>query len=237
MSIGGQPAGTRPGEFGRYCDVGAIAAVLRVLLLGQALTNLVVAGYCALKISNLGQVDSLGLVSSPDLPSTERALRTVTLIDTTLFAVCALAFVVWTYLAYRNLRTLGTSDQRFATGWGAGCWFVPVLMWWRPRQVIADIWRASDTAAPVLLAWWWAFWLFSLLSDRVAAWYGTGTIAEAKTGTWLLLASRVTSAVAAILAARVVGKLTRRQRDRAARLAYLPLAAPGRTGLGPERPV
>jgi hypothetical protein len=228
--------------------VGPIGAVLHVVLLAQALSSLIVAGYCAMKLSDLDG----SVISWPDYVAHQHALHLAAQVDTALYVLCAVVFVAWTYRAYRNLRPLGARGQRFASGWAIGGWLVPVLALWRPKQVVNDIWRASDSelaadaapdewrdrTPPPLLAWWWGLWLISLVADRLAAASGgdAGSVADVRTRAWLLLVAQVVGAAAACLAAGAVEAITDRQRERARRVSALPLAPPGQPGFGPERP-
>ena len=56
----------------------------------------------------------------------------------------AAVFIAWMHRAYRNLDVLDPGARRFDQGWAIGAWFVPVLMWWRPKQIINDIWRGGE---------------------------------------------------------------------------------------------
>jgi hypothetical protein len=72
-----------------------------------------------------------------------RVLESASVIS--LFAAIA-AFCFWIYRASRNLRSLGVEKQRFSPAWAVGWWFVPIMFWFRPYQVAAEIWKSS---APV----------------------------------------------------------------------------------------
>ena len=85
--------------------------------------------------------------------------------------IVAIVLIAWTNRLYLNLPALGV-EPRFALGWAIGGWFVPIMNFWRPKQVIDDIWRGtapdhstrgSKTAVSPLLHVWWAVWLFGLL--------------------------------------------------------------------------
>jgi Domain of unknown function (DUF4328) len=91
-------------------------------------------------------------------------------------------FLVWFHRAYTNLHALRTEALRFRAGWAVGGWFVPILNLVRPKQVMNDIWRGSDSGAPAtndsawhrapvpaLLQLWWAPFLTSWLVDRLLA--------------------------------------------------------------------
>src|SRR4051812_7498049 len=56
----------------------------------------------------------------------------------------SIAFIAWFYRAYMNIERLGARDLRASKGWSIGAWFVPILNLVRPKQLMDDIWRASD---------------------------------------------------------------------------------------------
>ena len=74
--------------------------------------------------------------------------------------------IAWTRRLYRNLAPLGARGLRFSEGWAVGAWFVPLLNLVRPKQILNDIWRASEPGTgsdgwqhnrvSPLLHWWWA---------------------------------------------------------------------------------
>ena len=154
-----------------------------------------------------------------------------------------IAFAVWTYRVYSNLRPLGAERPRFGTGWAIGGWLVPVLNYWRPKQIVNDAWRAADPAIPLYrnqawhgrsvaatLDWWWALWVGSSVGvlTTLLLPISAGTAATAV----LVDAVRI---AAAVLAAGVVSRLSRRQtvRHRALRAAWWgessdPVPTPGR---------
>ena len=138
-------------------------------------------------------------------------------------------FLVWFSRAYKNLPALGIRRLRFTAGWAVGAWFVPFLNLVRPKTITNDLWRTSDpdlppepTAAwrdrPVsgIVHWWGAIYLFSIIS--VTFDIGDGQIDQRDATFARLDAFRnVLSFVAALLAIRVVGGITERQRQRAER--------------------
>jgi len=113
-----------------------------------------------------------------------------------LFLVTAYLFLVWVRRAYDNLVAFGGRELRFAPVWATAGWFVPVLGLFRPKQIVDDLWRASDPALPLrdeikgaargggggsgrwwerpvppLLTWWWFAFLASVLAR--ATWFAT----------------------------------------------------------------
>jgi serine/threonine-protein kinase len=161
--------------------------------------------------------------------------------------VTAVLFLLWFRRAYRNLAALGARGLRFAGGWAIGAWFVPILSLVRPKQLLNDIWRASDPDLPVdndgswrrkpvpsVLTWWWLAFLASMITRAITT-ESVHTLAVVMT---FGLASRpldqvqptsgiqsladLLSIVAGLLALRIVRLITARQEARAARLATSP---------------
>ena len=145
-----------------------------------------------------------------------------------------IAFLAWFHRAYENIARLGASDLRASRGWSIGAWFVPILNLVRPKQLMDDIWRASDPALPANVAggWrgrtvpglvhaWWALFLLGGLVSNVAA----NVVDNAETApalktasTWVALAYAAL-AVSAVLGIFVVRSVTSRQEQRATRMS------------------
>jgi hypothetical protein len=147
----------------------------------------------------------------------------------------AIGFIAWFHRAYVNLTRLGARGLRASSGWAIGVWFIPILNLIRPKQLMDDIWRASDAALPVaeahgwqtapvpgLLSAWWAFFLLSSfvsnISGRMLS--SAETLdARASAGTVSMLADGGVI-VAAVVAILVVRAVTSRQEERAERLRW-----------------
>jgi hypothetical protein len=184
--------------------------------------------------------DETGITGRYD--STAAALTIVYAVQLLLLLVTLGFFIAWLHRLYSNLRGLGADELRFSEGWAIGGWFVPVMAWWRPKEIVNDTWRASDPdlglhaprhawdAAPVpgvLLAWWLAYNLWGVMNwvtNRL--FIATQDLEEERVAAGFAIATEAILIVATLLALRVVQMLTRRQAERA--------AARERTGLSPE---
>ena len=74
--------------------------------------------------------------------------------------------LTWIHRANHNARQLGAADMRFTPGWAVAWYFVPIAWFWKPYQVMSEIWRTSRNPSywrgqPVslLLPWWWLLWI------------------------------------------------------------------------------
>jgi hypothetical protein len=90
----------------------------------------------------------------------------------------AVFFIMWFRRAYYNLHTLPWSNARYAEGWAAGSWFVPIIGFWWPYQIMIDIWRGTQNAvrerlgepqSAAIVGWWWALYLTSRIYKNFSA--------------------------------------------------------------------
>src|SRR5262245_38518555 len=84
----------------------------------------------------------------------------------TVLALTVLAFSMWTYRANSNCRALGAQGMNFSPGWAVAWYFMPIAFLWKPYQAMKEIWQASKNpfawqheGRPVMLPWWWFFWV------------------------------------------------------------------------------
>lgn len=143
-------------------------------------------------------------------------------------------FLMWVHRGSRNLLALGAHGQRFSPAWAVGWWFVPIMFFFRPYQVMAEIWRGSDPAmqherrdgaVTALLPWWWTFWIASSLAAIIIAAISISNgefLLETYTRTeaslrWELLAGALTIC-AGVMAILVVRRITSRQDERHRRM-------------------
>jgi serine/threonine protein kinase len=160
------------------------------------------------------------------------------------FLTTAALWLAWFRRAYRNLPALGARRLRFRPWWAVGAWLLPVFSLFRPKQVLNDIWRASDPdlapdqaatwrGRPVaeLLGWWWLAFVASVLvrSITTAAVHAAadfmllGLLPEQldrfQASAGMQVAADLLTVVCGLLALRVVRRTTTRQGERAAQLA------------------
>jgi serine/threonine protein kinase len=160
------------------------------------------------------------------------------------FLVSAALFLAWFRRAYANLAPLGARRLRYGRWWTIGAWVLPVFSLFRPKQLLNDIWRASDPDLPPdmgdswrhrpvtpLLGWWWLTFLTSVLVRsittevvHVAASVMTlgllpSQLDRLQASADVQVLADLLTVLAGLLALGVVRRTTLRQEQRAARLA------------------
>jgi Protein kinase domain/Domain of unknown function (DUF4328) len=196
--------------------------------------------------ANLGDTWLVGLLEGqPPQPGPAGGLALgVGVVQALWFLVSAALFLAWFRRAYTNLAPLGARRLRYLRWWTIGAWVLPVFSLFRPKQLLNDIWRASDPDLPPdmgdrwrhrpvssLLAWWWLTFLASILVRSITT---EAVHAAASVMTLGLLPSQLDrfqasaevqvladllTVLAGLLALGVVRRTTTRQEQRAARLA------------------
>jgi|694.fasta_scaffold25150_9 hypothetical protein len=107
--------------------------------------------------------------------SREQLVGIVTLIVSIISAV---AFIQWFRRAYFNLHSL-VPNLTYSEGWAAGSWFVPVIGFFRPYQIMVELY--NKTIARLVerklfenqsfdlsfVKVWWALWIIVSIIGRV----------------------------------------------------------------------
>jgi hypothetical protein len=201
------------------------------LLLAGILLDLVSIWSGTHELSLLEDLKTGVAVSDADVTLSDRRQAIVGVSQSLLFTITAAAFIAWLYRAYTNLERLGATGLRFSRKWVIGGWFVPILALWRPKQIVNDVWRASDPDLPrenrswqddyvprLFTFWWIAFvvmeWLYNAASRQSLDAAGVSGFQSADR---VFLAADLASIVAAVLAIVVVRWTTAQQARRVAR--------------------
>jgi len=153
--------------------------------------------------------------------------------------VTAILFLVWIYRAYRNLSALGASGLEYSGKWAVGGWFIPIMNFWRPYQVTAEIWKASDpdcnepegeawqtTSVSPLVKFWWALWIIGGMIGGILlrfAFQEPEDLEAFRTRGVVFMVADVIDIPAAILAILVVWYITNRQEEKNRRLQRVTL--------------
>ena len=202
----------------RYRPLDGRAAAITVMFGILFVIDLALIGAALL---NHGVIDRLesGSVPDSDLDANAMRLGWLGFASIAVSIACAVLFIRWLHLAYRNVDAISPPYRRFDTGWAIGSWFVPILNLVRPMQIVTDVWHSGMPERhrpPAWLAlWWlglWGLWIYNRFLDGDP----TGiSIAEMRDGTNELIISTAAHAVLIVLAICVVRSLTRRQERKA----------------------
>lgn len=78
--------------------------------------------------------------------------------------VVAILFLMWLHRYFRNLHEMGVVGLQFSPGWAVGWFFVPVMHFYKPYQIMREMWLAGSPRntlsnwrqerPPLQLMWW-----------------------------------------------------------------------------------
>ncbi|WP_062356669.1 DUF4328 domain-containing protein [Herbidospora yilanensis] len=130
------------------------------------------------------------------------------------FVLAGVMFVVWLYRVRDNAEQMSTLPQRRATPWLFFGWFVPIVSFWFPKQILDDIWRASSPEGRrpgVLMMIWWILWLVTVFLGNTAARIASSDEEDAmavRTGSLLDVATYPLVVVCGVLAIVIVRRIS-----------------------------
>jgi hypothetical protein len=214
--------------------LGGCAKAVRILLYVAAGLAVLAAVSDAFEISLLSRIENGETVSDGEVTFNDARQGIIGLVQFAVFFATVVVFLMWFSRAYRNVERLGAHPLRYKPGWAIGAWFVPILNLFRPKQIANDIWRGSDPELPdrpdpvdwrggripfLLFGLWWWLWLIANWAGTAAFRASDDSVAALKTGSIAYLISDSLTALAALLCAIVVMRITRRQEERARRHA------------------
>lgn len=212
-----------------YEPIGGISRALMALLLVALIIDSVAV------LSDIGEVRLLtrlqegGSVSAAEADSSDMRQAAIGLIQTVVFLVTIVVWLIWFRRAYRNLVPFRAGELRFKPGWAVGGWFVPILSLWRPVQITNDIWRASNPSvrpedgsawqrdrSSLLIGLWWTAWILANMGGRaIFSSLDAQTIEEIRRTAITFLISDSVNVILDILALLLVRAIAARQQQKA----------------------
>ena len=197
--------------------------VLAGLLAVGASLNIVGAWSTQSQVALLQGVQRGEMASEAIVVATDGRQRLIELLQLAAYLPSVLLFLVWIDRVYSNLRAFSPRPLSFGQRWAVGAWFVPLVNVVRPFQIVREAWwiSASPAAAalalpgfrPVAPTWlyaWWAMFLGVGLTSRLAAMNAqrATSVTDLITASQMWLVHEVVTGVAALLAIRVVTRIS-----------------------------
>lgn len=175
-------------------------------------------------IRSLSEFDGRASWNDLEAHAGDWAVGLIMLVDSLVFLIGAVVFLVWLYRVRVNLPALGIDDVRWSPGWAVVWWFVPIMSLFRPYQVVKETWQASSADArpgkwrevpvPPIFKWWWGMFLVGSIVSWVAD-RGLGgkhiTVENQITGYEILILGELIWGLGALMAIRIVREIDRRQ--------------------------
>ena len=212
-----------------YISTRFTARLLTILLLLTAAVSGLSAGFEISQIHFLSNVGSYAEVNEETRWAYTFIRNSLLVSRLVLYGVIAVAFIAWLHRSRINVRAFGCRRFRYPRIWTIIGFFIPLLNFFRPYQVVSEVWRASDPrAVETPVAWltmpvsrcvlaWWVTLLASVSLEILAV----GLVTHSGVTLEDLFAARsvgvllgITSASSAILAYLVVSGIEESQQEK-----------------------
>jgi hypothetical protein len=168
--------------------------------------------YVLLKAAANGETISIEYATSND--NREQAIGIIQII---VFVLSAITFIQWFRRAYFNLH-LRVNHLSETEGWAAGCWFVPIMNFYKPYQIMKELFQAThfflkrnevhtrEHLSIASLGLWWTFWIIDCFVGRFVLKYSlkAETIEELTTTTIAQIISNGIGIILAIITVKII---------------------------------
>ncbi len=168
-------------------------------------------------------------VDDADLNRADAIAKVTAVPNVVISVAAAVVFVIWLWRARVNSEVFCQADHRRSHGWVLASWFCPGPNLWYPKQIVDDVWLASDPKTPVyaddlrrfrtpsLTSVWWVTWVGALAFDvvvrRFLMWM-EATVGSLRGIALAGTASLLLTAVSAVAATLVIRKINAMQTGR-----------------------
>jgi len=223
-------SGDRLSPLPLYVSPRTLGRATGLLFMANAAVSWIAAGYDVAELRLVGAIREGVSVESTERLAHGLAGDLFTFLQLLAGALLAAAFLPWLYRVRVNVRALGMRRLRYGREWTVLGFFVPVLNLFRPYQVAAEVWRASDpssgdpmawhraSVSPLVGLWWGAFLGFVMieLASSLLLELATG-LPRVQLAYGLALAADVCAALSASVGTFVVSHIGRAQERKRAR--------------------
>jgi hypothetical protein len=212
-----------------YISTRFTARLLTILLLVMAAISGLSAGFEISQIHLLAGVGSYTEINEETRWAYTFIRNSLLVSRLVLYGVIAVAFIAWLHRCRINARAFGCRRFRYSRTWAIIGFFIPILNFFRPYQVVSEVWRASDPRAletptawipiPVsryVLAWWvtlLATAFFEIAAGGLVTHSGV-TVEDLFAARSIGLLAGITAASSAILAYLVVAGIEESQEEK-----------------------
>jgi hypothetical protein len=206
-----------------------MARLLTILLLLTAAVSGLSAGFEISQIQLLTSISDYTDVNEETRWAHTFVRNTLLASRLTLYGAIAVTFIAWIHRCRINVRAFGCRRFRYPRIWAIVGFLIPILNFFRPYQVVSEVWRASDPrGVETPVAWisipvsgyvlaWWVMLLMSAFLEILAA----GFVTHSGVTTDDLFVARsigvlvgITAASGAILAYLVVSGIEESQEEK-----------------------
>lgn len=172
------------------------------------------------EIANGGYVDEYTIEENDNRQALMAVLRMFFMI------VTAVAFIMWFFRAYKNLRLANVAGLKYSPGWTIGAFFIPIGNLFIPYNIMEEVWKGSHVLSGEVARdgwknkklnfkvpiWWVSFMIYYLGGYFLSRMYESSSSVDGMIyGTLISMAVNLCSILAAVLGILIVDEITDNQ--------------------------
>jgi len=176
-------------------------------------------------------------VTQAEIIASDNREWSISLAGLIVFVVSAIIFLIWVHRVNKNLHAFDKPQLRFSPGWAVGWWFIPIMNFFRPYQIMSEIWKASKpdldpdlkdvrgSPTSAIVGWWWASYLISNLISEIAGrlLISGESVDELINANYTYMAAHIVSIAGIFLLILMVKRISQNQEMRYNKLTKPPL--------------
>lgn len=164
-------------------DQRAKVAIALILVVMITKIVLIISGY--MQYNLITRAANGVVVSLQEANANDQRHILLAAISVLMLIVSSVTFIMWFRRAYYNLGTKSKYLEH-SDGWAAGAWFVPIISWFRPYQIMHELYfetgqlltrgglRDKKDVNLVFVGIWWGLWVLANVSGLILRTYLRG---------------------------------------------------------------
>lgn len=165
-------------------------------------------------------------ISQAEAEAGDAFVGTMAIIQGIIFFNCSVWFLVWKYRAYKNLHYLETGCLEYSPIWAVSSYFIPIIWFYKPYQVMREIWNESNTDSYeddrfyFLMPAWWALFIVDIIFARIRlhGYSNIESLQQLKNGLIIAVISEVIGILSSVVLISLVRVIYLKQQRSKARL-------------------
>jgi hypothetical protein len=120
----------------------------------------------------LSKIKGFQFISDSEANANDLREQAVGAVYLVIYIISGITFIQWFRRAYYNL--MQRTNCNTTDGWAAGGWFVPIMNWFKPYQMMNELWtktgallKKNDVSTSILGIWWTLWIVTSIASNAV----------------------------------------------------------------------
>ncbi|NQT79223.1 MAG: DUF4328 domain-containing protein [Candidatus Aminicenantes bacterium] len=207
------------------------AKAVKVFLIITLIIGIIAIVSDYLEINLIERIAGAGYYSEDEAQTNDFRQQVISSFQLIIIFPTGVLFILWFYRSHRNLKALGNRHLKYGSGWAIGGFFVPILSFFRPYQVMKEIWIKSNPAtnyevlpgfkgkeskSSTLYGWWWFLFIISYFVGYLplSFWAQEESASMYIMGNWISILIEIIEIVSVIVTIKLINEIVRRQQEK-----------------------